>query len=122
MLFRSTVATVGVLFAVSVAGGLFIALLGLGEQWQPHKNVAAIVKNGTTYYVDVPDSCFMGAQGETAARGRLGVRPGARPVGVGRGRLLRRRAGRRRRRVGPVVPAPGRALGELRPVVLGIAG
>jgi hypothetical protein len=62
MLFRSTVATVGVLFAVTVAGGLLIALLGLGEQWQPQTNVAAIVKNGTTYYVDPPDSCFVDAQ------------------------------------------------------------
>jgi hypothetical protein len=58
MLFRSTVATIGVLFVVSVAGGLLIALLGLSEHWQPQKNVAAIVKDGTTYYVDVPDSCF----------------------------------------------------------------
>lgn len=62
MLFRSTVATIGVLFAVSVAGGLVIAMLGLGEQWQPQKNVAAIVKNGTTYYVDPPRSCFVGGQ------------------------------------------------------------
>lgn len=58
MLFRSTVATVGVLFAVSVAGGITLAVLGISEQWQPQKNVSAIVKNGTTYYVDVPDSCF----------------------------------------------------------------
>jgi hypothetical protein len=58
MLFRSTVATVGVLFGVAVAGGIVIATLGLGEQWQPPKNVSAIVKNGTTYYVDVPESCF----------------------------------------------------------------
>ena len=59
-LFRSTVATIGVLFAVSVAGGLFVAMLGISEHWQPQKNVAAIVKNGTTYYRDVPDSCFTG--------------------------------------------------------------
>jgi hypothetical protein len=58
MLFRSTVATIGVLFVVSVAGGLLIALLGLSEHWQPQKNVAAIVKNGTTYYVQVPQSCY----------------------------------------------------------------
>ncbi|GAW49647.1 MULTISPECIES: ABC transporter permease subunit [unclassified Nocardioides] len=58
MLFRSTVATIGVLFVVSIAGGLLIALLGLSEHWQPQKNVAAIVKNGTTYYVDVPQSCY----------------------------------------------------------------
>lgn len=60
MLFRSTVATVGVLFGVAVAGGIVIATLGIGEQWQPQKNVSTIVKNGTTYYVDVPDSCFSG--------------------------------------------------------------
>lgn len=60
MLFRSTVATVGVLFAVSIAGGLLIALLGFGDQWQPPKNAAAIVKNGTTYYVDPPQSCYSG--------------------------------------------------------------
>ncbi|GAB3195234.1 hypothetical protein GCM10027062_01730 [Nocardioides hungaricus] len=62
MLFRSTVATVGVLFGVAVAGGIVIATLGLGEQWQPQKNVAAIVKDGTTYYVDVPESCYVGAR------------------------------------------------------------
>ncbi|MDF1605489.1 hypothetical protein [Nocardioides sp. YIM 152315] len=50
MLGRSTVATVGVLFGVSVAGGIVLAVLGIGEQWQPQKNVAAIVKDGTTYY------------------------------------------------------------------------
>lgn len=60
MLFRSTVATVGVLFGVAIAGGIVIATLGLGEQWQPQKNVSTIVKNGTTYYVDVPESCFQG--------------------------------------------------------------
>jgi hypothetical protein len=60
MLFRSTVATIGVLFVVSVAGGLLIALLGLSEHWQPQKNVAAIVKDGTRYYVDPPQSCFNG--------------------------------------------------------------
>lgn len=58
MLFRSTVATVGVLFGVAIAGGIVIAALGVGEQWQPQKNVSAIVKNGTTYYVSVPQSCF----------------------------------------------------------------
>lgn len=60
MLFRSTVATVGVLFGVTLAGGIIIAVLGIGEQWQPQKNVSAIVKNGTVYYVDVPESCYSG--------------------------------------------------------------
>ncbi|HYF72660.1 MAG TPA: ABC transporter permease subunit [Nocardioides sp.] len=59
MLLRSTVATIGVLFAVSVAGGVIVAVLGLSEHWQPHKNVAAVVKNGTTYYVEPPESCFV---------------------------------------------------------------
>jgi ABC-type transport system involved in multi-copper enzyme maturation permease subunit len=57
-LFRSTVATIGVLFAVSVAGGLIVAMLGISEHWQPQKNVAAIVKNGTTYYRQLPQSCY----------------------------------------------------------------
>jgi len=57
-LFRSTVATMGVLFAVTVAGGLVVAMLGIGEHWQPQKNVGAIVKNGTIYYRDVPQSCY----------------------------------------------------------------
>lgn len=60
MLFRSTVATIGVLFVVSVAGGLFIGVLGIGERWQPPKNVSAIVKNGTVYWVDVPPRCYEG--------------------------------------------------------------
>lgn len=63
MLLRSTVATIGVLFAVSVAGGVIVAVLGLSEHWQPQKNVAAIVKDGTTYYVDPPPSCFAENQG-----------------------------------------------------------
>jgi hypothetical protein len=57
MLFRSTVATVGVLFGVAIAGGIVIATLGIGEQWQPQKNVSAIVKNGTTYFVEPPREC-----------------------------------------------------------------
>jgi ABC-type transport system involved in multi-copper enzyme maturation permease subunit len=60
MLFRSTVATVGVLFGVAIAGGIVIATLGIGEQWQPQKNVSTIVKDGTTYYVEVPESCYNG--------------------------------------------------------------
>jgi ABC-type transport system involved in multi-copper enzyme maturation permease subunit len=62
MLFRSTVATIGVLFVVSVAGGLFIGVLGVGERWQPPKNVSAVVKNGTEYWVEVPQSCYQRRQ------------------------------------------------------------
>jgi hypothetical protein len=67
MLFRSTVATIGVLFGVAVAGGIVIAALAIGEQWQPQKNVAAIVKDGTTYYVDVPQSCYAPGRGPATA-------------------------------------------------------
>jgi hypothetical protein len=69
MLFRSTVATIGVLFGVAVAGGIVIATLGIGEQWQPQKNVAAIVKNGTTYYVEVPQACYQPGQGGASQGG-----------------------------------------------------
>lgn len=62
MLFRSTVATIGVLFVVSVAGGLIIGTLGLSERWQPQANVSAIVNHGTEYWVEVPQSCYQGRQ------------------------------------------------------------
>ncbi|WKN46966.1 hypothetical protein [Nocardioides sp. Arc9.136] len=58
MLLRSTVATLGVLFAVAVLGVLFVGVLGIGERWQPQVNVAAVVQNGTTYWVDVPERCW----------------------------------------------------------------
>lgn len=58
MLFRSTVATIGVLFGVVLAGSLIFAALGISERWFPHKNVAAIIKDGTRYYVEVPQHCF----------------------------------------------------------------
>ncbi|GEP34211.1 hypothetical protein NSZ01_19790 [Nocardioides szechwanensis] len=58
MLFRSTVATVGVLFGVVLAGSLIFAALGISERWFPHKNVSAIIKDGTRYYVEVPQHCF----------------------------------------------------------------
>ena len=58
MLFRSTVATVGVLFVVAVVSSIFIGALGIGERWQPPKNVSAIVNNGTEYWVTVPERCW----------------------------------------------------------------
>lgn len=58
MLFRSTVATLGVLFAVAVAGGALIAVLGIDAQFQPQTNIAAVVLDGADYYVQVPDECF----------------------------------------------------------------
>ena len=58
MLFRSTVATLGVLFAVAVAGGALIAVLGIDAQFQPQTNIAAVVLDGADYYVQVPDECY----------------------------------------------------------------
>lgn len=62
MLFRSTVATIGVLFAVTVAGGIVLAALDVSDRWQPAANLAAIVNNGTTYWVPVPESCWSGGE------------------------------------------------------------
>lgn len=65
MLFRSTIATLGVLIGVALLGGMLIALLGIPtpEQWQPGANLAAIVRNGTEVYVEVPESCYSGNPG-----------------------------------------------------------
>lgn len=57
-LLRSTVATLGVLFAVVTAAGLFMGIVGIDGRWAPDTNMIAIVENGTTYYIDVPDRCY----------------------------------------------------------------
>ncbi|HWJ67563.1 MAG TPA: hypothetical protein VNT31_12875 [Nocardioides sp.] len=49
-LFRSTVATIGLLLGVAVAGSLLLAALGVEERWNPAINLAALVQDGTTYY------------------------------------------------------------------------
>jgi hypothetical protein len=52
MLFRSTVATLGVLFAVSLVGPLLLALIAFPgfEKWMPQNNVLAFVQDGMTYW------------------------------------------------------------------------
>ncbi|HWJ08605.1 MAG TPA: hypothetical protein VNS46_04470 [Nocardioides sp.] len=50
MLFRSTVATIGILLGASVAGSLLLFALGVSERWNPAVNLAALIENGTTYY------------------------------------------------------------------------
>jgi ABC-2 type transport system permease protein len=52
MFFRSTVATLGVLFAVSLGGSLLIAgVIGPGaERWLLPTNVAAVLFNGVEYF------------------------------------------------------------------------
>ncbi|TWG95923.1 hypothetical protein L615_004600000180 [Nocardioides sp. J9] len=52
MLFRSTVATIGVLLGASVAGSLVLLALGFDERWNPGINIAALIDNGATYYSD----------------------------------------------------------------------
>ncbi|MEI2713454.1 MAG: hypothetical protein V9G04_09195 [Nocardioides sp.] len=54
MLFRSTVATLGILFAVAVAGSMVIMALPLGgtnERWLPTVNLTAWLQHGADYYV-----------------------------------------------------------------------
>jgi ABC-2 type transport system permease protein len=59
MLFRSTVATLGILFAVVVAGTFLIAVLPFEapERWMPHLNVAAWIADGATYWTDNAQTC-----------------------------------------------------------------
>jgi ABC-2 type transport system permease protein len=65
MFFRSTVATLGVLFGVALAGSLLLAALGVDIRWFPHANVAAWILDGYHYYVQPPVSC-QGGQGSAA--------------------------------------------------------
>ncbi len=75
MLFRSTVATIGVLFALSVGAGVLIAVIGLSGSWQPGPNLEAIAKNGTTYWVEIPEHCYRQIEG--GRRGGPGRTPSA---------------------------------------------
>ncbi|NYI47742.1 hypothetical protein BJ993_004822 [Nocardioides aromaticivorans] len=55
MLFRSTVATIGILLGASVAGSLLLAAVGISERWNPAVNLLALIDNGTTYWSE--DAC-----------------------------------------------------------------
>lgn len=55
MLFRSTVATIGILLGASVAGSLLLAAIGVSERWNPAINLLALIENGTTFYSE--DAC-----------------------------------------------------------------
>lgn len=54
MLFRSTVATLGILFGVALVGGIILAVLGVSGRFDPALNALAVVADGATYYVDAP--------------------------------------------------------------------
>lgn len=59
MLSRSTVFTLGLLLGVAVAGGLLISFLVDDPGWvDPTINVAAVIQDGSTYFVEAPDFCF----------------------------------------------------------------
>jgi ABC-2 type transport system permease protein len=52
MLFRSTVAALGVLLAASVAGGIVLAVIGVDSVWNPGLNIYALILDGATYWSD----------------------------------------------------------------------
>ncbi len=61
MLSRSTVFTLGLLFGVSVAGGIIIGVFVDDPGWvDPTVNISAVIKDGATYYIDVPEACYAG--------------------------------------------------------------
>lgn len=56
MLFRNTVATLGILFGIALAGGIILGVFGISDRWNPAVNVAAVITVGVDYYVEVPCS------------------------------------------------------------------
>ncbi len=62
MLSRSTVFSLGALFAVSVAGGILLGTIGPDDRGtlDPTINAQAIITDGTEYYVSVPERCYNG--------------------------------------------------------------
>lgn len=63
MLFRSTVATIGVLFGLAVASGAVLGIIGEAQgRWTPPLNVVAVIQGEVTYYDDsaVPPECRYG--------------------------------------------------------------
>lgn len=58
MLFRSTVFTLGALFAVVIGSTIVLSALGLSEQWMPHLNVAAVIFDGAQYWREPPSLCY----------------------------------------------------------------
>ena len=54
MLFRSTVATLGIMFGIALVGGIVLAVVGVSSRYDPLLNVQAVMTDGATYYVDVP--------------------------------------------------------------------
>jgi hypothetical protein len=87
MLVRSTVFTLGAMFAVVVGAGVLLAVIGVSEAWFPNKSLGAVIWNGTTYYVEPPDACFQGngrppTDLDCSGTARLGLWTGVRNLGV----------------------------------------
>lgn len=58
MLVRSTVFTLGAMFAVVVGATIVMGLLGISEAWFPNKSLGAVLWDGTRYFVEPPAICF----------------------------------------------------------------
>lgn len=73
MLLRSTVATIGVLFALAVASGAVLGIVGESStRWTPPLHVLAVVQGEVTYYDEssLPPECYGGgARGDLACDG-----------------------------------------------------
>ena len=85
MLFRSTVFTLGAMFAVVVGAAVVFAVLGLSEAWFPNKNLGAVIWDGTRYYSEPPAACLEGrpVRGlDCSGMERLSLWEGARNLGV----------------------------------------
>ncbi|WP_235735021.1 hypothetical protein [Nocardioides alcanivorans] len=54
MLFRSTVATLGIVFGVALVGGMLLAVLGFDGNLNPAHNVLAVILHGFHYSAEVP--------------------------------------------------------------------
>lgn len=70
MLFRSTVATLGILFGVALVGGIVLAVLGVSGRYDPAVNVLAVLADGATYYVDAPCPAEAGISGGSCSEER----------------------------------------------------
>jgi hypothetical protein len=93
MLFRSTVATLGILMAVALAGGTLLGALGIEGPWNPALNVAAVVNDGAQYYVATECSQVDGGLEDCGEERTLSLAGGATYLGtivvlVGAGSLL----------------------------------
>jgi len=71
MLFRSTVATLGVLFGLSIMVPIVFALIDFpdNQRWMPQTNIAAVILDGTTYYDSNSYSCTTTSDGQEVCDG-----------------------------------------------------